>query len=237
MRSRAYGVKRWITIGLLLVMVLTFAVPTFALPNRWYKKIYVHKNPNKMTYEVGDYMDLAGLELWGDIYDGDGNYYDTNKYMKDLLPGYFDYSPSQFNKAGKQKVTFKCWCVAKSGGREWLTTSITVTVKEKEGDPPTEYFTDIFVAAQPKKTIYTVGESFKTSGLSISGHKYSTMDNKKHTVTKLSQKDMKISPSKFTKSGTQDVKLSLYLLSKSGEYKWFSTTVQVLVEKGDVKIT
>lgn len=237
MKSGAFRVKRWISLGLLLVMVLSFAAPTFALPYRWYKNIYVYKNPKKMTYTVGEYMDLAGLDLRGDVYDSDGNYVFTNEKMQESSPGYFKYSPSQFTKAGKQKVTFSCWCVAKSGNREWLSTSITVTVKEEEGDPPTEYYTDIFVAAQPKKTIYTVGESFKTSGLSISGHVYNAMDGKKHTVTKLSQKDMKISPSKFTKTGKQDVKLSLYLLSKSGEHKWFSTTVQVLVEKGQVKIT
>ena len=237
MKSGTFRVKRWISLGLLLVMVLSFAAPTFALPYRWYKNIYVHKNPSKMTYKVGEYMDLAGLELWGDVYDSDGSYVFTNYSMQDSLPGYFDYSPHQFTKAGKQKVTFKSWCVAKSGNREWLTTSISVTVKDEEGDPPSEYYTDIFVAAQPKKTIYTVGESFKTSGLSISGHVYNALEDKKHTVTKLSQKDMKISPSKFTKTGKQDVKLSLYLLSKSGEHKWFSTTVQVLVEKGQVKIT
>ena len=160
MKSGTFRVKRWISLGLLLVMVLSFAAPTFALPYRWYKNIYVHKNPSKMTYKVGEYMDLAGLELWGDVYDSDGSYVFTNYSMQDSLPGYFDYSPHQFTKAGKQKVTFKSWCVAKSGNREWLTTSISVTVKDEEGDPPSEYYTDIFVAAQPKKTIYTVGESF-----------------------------------------------------------------------------
>ena len=47
-----------------------------------------------------------------------------------------------------------------------------------------------------------------------------------------SQKNMKISPSKFTKPGKQDVKLSLKLLAKSGDQKWFSTKVQVYVEQG-----
>ena len=117
-----------------------------------------------------------------------------------------------------------------------FTASLTVTVKEGS-DSPAAYYTDIFVAAQPKKTVYKVGESFSTSGLSISGHEYREEDGKKHTVTKLSQKNMKISPSKFTKSGKQKVKLSLKLLSKSGEEKWFSTSVEVLVEKGPVKIT
>ena len=237
MKTGAFRVKRWISLGLLLVFALSFAVPTFALPYRWYKNVYVHKNPSKMTYKVGEYMDLAGLELWGDVYDENGNFVFTNDDMSHLESKYFKYSPAQFTKAGKQKVTFSCWCVAKSGEREWLSTSITVTVKEEEGDPPVEWYTDIFVAAQPKKTIYTVGESFKTSGLSLSGHVYNALDGKKHTVTKLSQKDMKISPTKFTKPGKQDVKLSLYLLSKSGEHKWFSTTVQVLVEKAAIKIT
>ena len=49
MKSGAFRVKRWISLGLLLVMVLSFAAPTFALPYRWYKNIYVYKNPKKMT--------------------------------------------------------------------------------------------------------------------------------------------------------------------------------------------
>lgn len=236
MKSGAFRAKRWISLGLLLVLALSFAVPTFALPYRWYKNVYVHKNPDKMTYKVGEYMDLKGLELWGDVYDSDGNFVFTNDDMKSMDPTYFQYSPSQFTKSGKQKVTFKCWCVTKSGGREWLTASITVNVNDG-GDEPVEWYTDIFVAAQPKKTVYTVGESFKTTGLSISGHIYNAIDGKKHTVTKLSQKDMKISPSKFTKTGKQEVKLSLRLMAKGGEYKWFSTTVQVVVEKGELKIT
>lgn len=236
MKTGSFRVKRWISLGLLLVMVLSFAAPTFALPYRWYKNVYVHKNPNKMTYEVGDYMDLDGLELWGDVYDSNGNFVFTNDDMRHLDSQYFKYSPTKFTKAGKQKVTFSCNCVAKSGNREWLSASITVTVNES-GDSPSAYYTDIFVAAQPKKTVYKVGESFSTSGLSISGHEYREEDGKKHTVTKLSQKNMKISPTKFTKAGKQSVKLSLKLLAKNGEEKWFSTSVEVLVEKGPVKIT
>ena len=236
MKTGAFRAKRWISLGLLMLMILSFAAPTFALPYRWYKNVYVHKNPNKMTYEVGDYMDLDGLELWGDVYDSNGNFVFTNDDMRHLDSQYFKYSPTKFTKAGKQKVTFSCNCVAKSGNREWLSASITVTVKEAS-DSPSAYYTDIFVAAQPKKTVYKVGESFSTSGLSISGHEYREEDGKKHTVTKLSQKNMKISPTKFTKAGKQSVKLSLKLLSKSGEEKWFSTSVEVLVEKGPVKIT
>ena len=232
MRSGASHAKRWISLGLLLVMVLAFAVPTFALPNSWYKKIYVSKNPNKMVYEIGESFDPKGMVISGDVYDADGKFKWTTAPGLDGLT----VSPSTFTKAGKQTVKLGLHCMGKSGSYEWLYTTLTVTVN-KSGDEPTEYYTDIFVAAQPKKTVYTVGESFKTSGLSISGHVYRAEDGKKHTVTKLSQKNMKISPTKFTKSGKQKVTLSLLLLSKSGEDKWFSTSVEVLVEKGPVKIT
>ena len=232
MKSGAFRAKRWISLGLLLVMVLAFAAPSFALPTAWYKSIHVTKNPNKMIYEIGETFDPTGMKISGDVYDGDGKY----KASYDLSFTTLTISPASFSKAGKQKVKLGLHVPGKSGSYEWLYTSITVTVNES-GDAPSEYYTDIFVAAQPKKTVYTVGESFKTSGLSISGHVYRAEDGKKHTVTKLSQKDMKISPSKFTKAGKQDVKLSLYLLGKNGEHKWFSTTVQVLVEKGPVKIT
>ena len=232
MKHGTFRAKRWISLGLLLVMVLSFAAPTFALPSAWYKNVKVTKNPNKMTYEIGESFDPTGMIITGYVYDGDGNY----KFSSSISFTTLTVSPTKFTKAGKQKVTLKVHLPGKSGSYEWLSTSLTVTVNPS-GDAPSAYYTDIFVAAQPKKTIYTVGESFKTSGLSISGHEYREEDGKKHTVTKLSQKNMKISPTKFTKAGKQTVKLSLYLLSKSGENKWFSTTVQVLVEKGPVKIT
>ena len=225
-------VKRWISLGVLLVMVFAFAAPAFAYPNAWYQSIHVYKNPNKMTYEIGDSFDPKGMTITGDLFDASGNY--RGAVTMDMSG--LSVSPSTFTSAGKQKVTLGLLCMGKSGSFTWLYTTLTVTVNEA-GDAPSEYYTDIFVASQPKKTVYTVGESFKTSGLSISGHVYRAEDGKKHTVTKLSQKDMKISPSKFTKSGKQDVKLSLYLLGKDGKHKWFSTTVQVLVEKGPVKIT
>ena len=232
MKSGATRAKRWISLGMLLVMVLSFAVPALALPSVWYKKIYVTKNPSKMVYEIGESFDPAGMKMGGDVYDSSGNFlYSTSPGLKDLK-----FSPSKFTKSGKQKVKLQLHVMSKSGSYDWLSTEITVTVNPS-GDGPTEYYTDIFVAAQPKKTIYTVGESFKTSGLSISAHYYSEEDGKKHTRTKMSQKNMKISPTKFTKAGKQKVKLSLSLVSKSGENKWFSTTVEVLVEKGDVKIT
>lgn len=232
MKTTASRARRWLSLGLLLLMVLSFALPTFALPNTWYKKIYVTKNPSRMTYEIGDTFDPSGMEISGDVYDADGKFRQTNVIGLSSLT----ISPASFSKAGKQKVTLGLYVVGKSGSYEWLYTSISVTVNQA-GDPPVEYYTDIFVAAQPSKTIYTVGESFKTAGLSISGHVYNALDGKKHTVTKLSLKDAKISPEKFTKSGKQNVKISLYLLGKKGEHQWFSTTVQVLVEKGSVKIT
>lgn len=231
MRSGASKAKRWISLGLLLVMALSLALPAFALPSLWYKKIYVTKNPTKTTYQVGESFDTAGLKISGDVYGSDGKYVQTNPLGLSSL----SVSPATFTKTGKQKVTLGLYCMGKDG-YDWLYTSVSVTV-EKPGDGPIEWYTDIFVASQPNKTIYTVGESFKTSGLSISGHVYNALDGKKHTVTKLSQKNMKISPATFTKSGKQNVKLSLYLLTKNGEYKWFSTSVQVLVEKGAVKIT
>ncbi len=232
MKSGPFRARRWISLGLLLVMALSFALPTFALPSVWYKKIYVTKNPSKMIYEIGESFDPAGMEISGDVYDSDGKYKQTNLLGLSSLT----VSPSSFSKAGKQKVTLGLYCMSKSGSKDWLYTTLTITVNEA-GDGPTEWYTDIFVASQPKKLVYTVGESFKTSGLSLSGHTYNALDNKKHTVTKLSLKSLKISPTKFTKAGKQNVKLSLYLLGKSGEYKWFSTTVQVVVEKGAVVIT
>ena len=233
MKTGSFRVKRWISLGLLLVMVLSFAAPAFAEPATWVKEITIKTNPSKMTYEIGESFDPAGMVVQARVYSNVGK--PTIKYLT-IKHADLTFSPSKFTKAGSQKVTVKYHAIGKSGSTETFTTSLYVTVNES-GDSPTAYYTDIFVAAQPKKTVYKVGESFKTSGLSISGHEYREEDGKKHTVTKLSQKNMKISPTKFTKAGKQSVKLSLKLLSKSGEEKWFSTSVEVLVEKGPVKIT
>ena len=232
MKSKTFRVKRWISLGLLLVMVLSFAAPAFAEPSSWCDGISITKNPTKMTYEIGESFDPAGMVVKVSVS------FSSGKKPMTLTANHSDlvFSPSKFTKAGKQKVSVRFKAVAKSGKSEWFVDSLTVTVNES-GDSPTAYYTDIFVAAQPKKTVYKVGESFNASGLSISGHEYREEDGKKHTVTKLSQKNMKVSPSKFTKAGKQKVKLSLKLLSKSGEDKWFSTSVEVLVEKGPVKIT
>ena len=233
MKTGSFRVKRWISLGLLLVMVLSFAAPAFAEPATWVKEIKIKTNPSKMTYEIGESFDPAGMVVQARVYSNVGK--PTIKYLT-IKHADLTFSPSKFTKAGSQKVTVKYHAIGKSGSTETFTTSLYVTVNES-GDSPTAYYTDIFVAAQPKKTVYKVGESFKTAGLSISGHEYREEDGKKHTVTKLSQKNMKISPTKFTKAGKQSVKLSLKLLSKSGEEKWFSTSVEVLVEKGPVKIT
>ncbi len=234
MKTGSFRVKRWISLGLLLVMVLSFAAPAFAAPASWVKEISIKTNPDKMTYEVGESFDPTGMVVRAKLYVTIGG--KTKIQYKTISHDLLVFSPSKFTKAGNQKVTVKFNAMGKSGSNEWFTASINVTVNES-GDSPTAYYTDIFVAAQPKKTIYKVGESFKTTGLSISGHEYREEDGKKHTVTKLSQKDMKISPTKFTKAGKQKVKLSLKLLAKNGEQKWFSTEVEVLVEKGPVKIT
>ena len=234
MKSNTTRAKRWISLGLLMLMVLSFAVPTFAAPTIWATSISVTKQPNKTTYEIGESFDPTGMKVVAKMR------YRVGKAIKtqdlELNNSQLTFSPAKFTKAGSQKVSIRAHLTASDGSEKLFSTTVTVKVNEA-GDGPTEYYTDIFVAAQPKKTVYEVGESFSTSGLSISAHKYSEVDGKKHTETKMSQKDMKISPTKFTKSGKQDVKLSLKLLSKSGEYKWFSTTVQVTVEKGPVKIT
>ena len=234
MKSNTTRAKRWVSLGLLMLMVLSFALPAFAEPSSYATGIKVTQQPNKTIYEIGESFDPTGMKVVGQMRVRIGKKFVTHEVAIDNSK--LTFSPSKFTKAGKQKVSIKAVLTASDGNNKLFSTTVTVTVNEA-GDGPTEYYTDIFVAAQPKKTVYSVGESFSTSGLSISAHKYSEADGKKHTETKMSQKDMKISPSKFTKSGKQTVKLSLKLLSKSGEYKWFSTTVQVTVEKGPVKIT
>ena len=67
MKSGAFRAKRWISLGLLLVMVLAFAAPSFALPTAWYKSIHVTKNPNKMIYEIGETFDPTGMKISGDV--------------------------------------------------------------------------------------------------------------------------------------------------------------------------
>ena len=100
MKTNAFRVKRWISLGLLMLMVLSFAVPAFALPTSWYKSVHVTHNPNKMIYEIGESFDPTGLKIEGDVYDSNGKY----SFSSNISLGTLTYSPASFSKAGKQKV-------------------------------------------------------------------------------------------------------------------------------------
>ena len=79
MKTGAFRAKRWISLGLLLVMVLSFAAPAFAEPATWVKEITIKTNPSKMTYEIGESFDPAGMVVQARVYSNVGK--PTIKYL------------------------------------------------------------------------------------------------------------------------------------------------------------
>ena len=60
--------KVWILI-LIAVMVLPPLRMADAASSRYYTSIVVHKNPNKMYYDLGESFDKTGMEIFGNWYD------------------------------------------------------------------------------------------------------------------------------------------------------------------------
>lgn len=105
--------------------------------------ISIQSKPTKTVYTVGEKFDISGLAIKVSMSDG------TTK----TLSSGFTVSNPDMSTAGTKTVT-----VTYSG----KTTSFTITVN----NPPAT-ISSISVQSKPSKTVYTVGEKFDTSGLSI----------------------------------------------------------------------
>lgn len=102
-------------------------------------KISVSKNPNKVSYFIGDKVDTTGLELKVTYDNGTSG----------VINNGYSISPEILNKPGTNKVTVKY------GGKS---TNFEVTVKEIG-------VKSVKIKTYPKKLVYYVGEYLNTDGL------------------------------------------------------------------------
>lgn len=134
--------------------------------------ISVQSKPTKTVYTVGETFNLNGLSIKVNMSDG------TSK----TITSGFSISSPDMTTAGTKIVTVTY---------EGKTTSFTITVN----NPPATV-SSISVQSKPSKTVYTVGETFNLSGLSI---KVNMSDGTSKTITSgfsVSEPDMKTSGTK-----------------------------------------
>ncbi len=152
--------------------------------------ISIQSKPSKTVYTIGEKFDASGLSVKVTMSDGT---------TKTITSG-FTLSNPDMTVAGTKTVT-----VTYSG----KTTSFTITVNN-----PPAVVSSIAIQSKPTKTVYTVGEKFDASGLSV---KVTMSDGTTKTITSgftLSNPDM-------TVAGTKTVTVTY-----SGKTASFTITVK-----------
>lgn len=217
----------WILI-LIAVMVLPPLRMADAASSRYYTSIVVHKNPNKMYYDLNESFDKTGMEIYGNWYDPETGETGIYKLGLDSLT----YSPSKFTKTGDITVTLTLQVKTKTGMGPMSCKLVVNVFDSTEGDPPL-YWTKK-ITAEAKKTVYKVGDSFDKSGLKVWAHSAGDYppEDEKWDCTKYVTK---IEPTKFTKAGEQYVKISAKL---TGEHDVETFTYKLKVKVYDsIEIT
>lgn len=196
----------WILI-LVAVMLLPPLRSAAAAGFNYYTSIFVKKNPTKMEYALGESFDKSGMLIYGNRTKADGS-----KDQCDLGIDSLVFSPSKFTKTGTIKVTLTLNCMAASGVKEPMSTTLKVTVYDpNEGDPPMYWVKKI--KAEATKTDYLVGDSFDKSTLTVWAYNEGDVPpgEEKWNCTKYVKK---ISPASFTKAGEQYVTVTANLTTQ-----------------------
>lgn len=148
--------------------------------------IEITKDPTRLSYEVGDTFDPAGIEVTATFADG------TTQTLGADAEG-LTFSPEEFTTAGEQNVI-----VSYTAGQITFTDSIDVTVSEKAEAP---VLTDIQITTPPTKTTYTAGEKFDPAGMVV------TASYDKGEPAVLALDNLTITPEVLTE-GTTEVTIS-----------------------------
>ncbi len=176
-----------------------------ATPSVTVSSISIRTNPSKTTYTVGESFNSSGLTL--NVYYSDGT-------SKSVTSG-FTCSKPDMSTAGTKKVT-----VTYKG----KTASFNITVKAK---PAT--LSSISIKTNPSKTTYNIGESFNSSGLTLTA-KYS--DGTSKTVTSgftCSKPDMSTAGTKTVTVTYQGKTASFKITVKAAAVK--ATSVDIVIDQ------
>jgi len=177
----------------------TVNVKAQAVQPKTLKNLKVATNPKKVSYTVGDTLDLTGLTLTATYSDGSAVTIKANQVSC---------STKTLSKAGTQTITVSY------GG---LSTSFSVKVEQKN-DPKPVTLSSISVKTKPRTLNYFVGDSLDQTGLTISA-KYS--DGKTKTVTS----GFSCDPLVLKTPGTQRITVSYEGKTTSFEVKVEAITV------------
>ena len=141
-----------------------FAVSTFADVTTYVTGIFVKRTPEKVVYEIGESVDLKGIEIGVTTQTPKGKKTKTITDTKELA-----WSPKKFSAAGTKVVTVSYAATDKSGKKKTFTTNFKVKVNQG-GDAPASWTDSIAITKKPKKTEYTVGEKFDPTGMAVTAY-------------------------------------------------------------------
>lgn len=189
--------------------------------------IFIKKTPDKVVYEIGETIDLKGIEIGVSTQTPKGKKTKTITDTKELT-----WSPKKFSGAGTKAVTVSYKATAKSGKKETFTTTFKVKVNEG-GDVPATWTDSISITKKPAKTEYTVGEKFDRTGMVVTA--YQLNGGKKEKVT-VPDSMLSISPTTLSKSGKIKITVTAKLNDESGKTASFTDTLTITVYD-KIKIT
>ena len=127
--------------------------------------IDINQNPSVTTYTDGETFNPSGLVI-------DGTY--KQVWSDGRTPTTYTVNNMSYTTDTSTKLTYydnsgnhiTSWPVTVNDGVTSKTVNVPITVKAKVNS---KKLTSISIASQPKKTVYTDGDAFKTDGLSIKG--------------------------------------------------------------------
>jgi len=167
---------------------------------------------------LGEAYDPSTLVISGNMVRRDGSHY----VHRGLDLSSLKVTPATFIKTGSQNVQLSLELTGKSGKKETFTTTSTVYVYRYK-----EYCASVYVARNPLKTIYRVGDSFDKTGMKFGGN----METRNGETY---QKDLTAgyrfaTPTKFQQTGEQEVTFTFTLIGKSDYNESFKTSIIVNV--------
>ena len=186
------------------------------------KKIKVEEKPEKLIYQIGDTFDPSGM-----VVIAEQKAIPSNEEQEITLSNeedlHFEYD---FSSAGKQDVKVIYYGLDKDLQEKEFTAKVPVTVLETEEDGL--YTKHITVQTLPDKTEYYVGEAFDSSGMVVLATVVNSI-TEEETEEIVDLEKCTITPSVFTKAGSQKVTVSYTAIGANGKEKDFRDSFKVVV--------
>lgn len=211
-------------------------------------KIKVTEKPDKMSYEVGESFDPAGMEVTvyekaspsdaaqaeaGEKEDSEADGISlatpgsASKRERILTSDDYDVE-YDFDTAGTKKVTVSYAAQNQDGEDDIFEDSFSVKVMEPWTE---EYYTEkIEITKNPDKMEYEVGDDFDPSGMKVAAYEVTSSSNAKRREKVLSSSDYELDYD-FSAPGTKKVTVTYCAENKDGKDTEFTDSISVRVVK------